>query len=381
MSGKGIMKRDERYLSWVKELKVRFRNCQMKASVSVNREMLELYWSIGRDIVGMQAENVYGSAFYKTLSADLSRELPGVKGFSQNNLRYMRHFFELFSFEVQNLPQPVGESAPATLSTNPQSSENGHSADVGQLFPQLAEELTMTPWGHIRTIIDKCKGNREKAVFYVHKTVENNWSRAVLLNFLDTDLYEREGRAISNFASTLPKPQSDLAQAITKDPYSFDFLALRKRYDERELKDALMDNITQFLMELGSGFALMGREYRLQIGRTDQRIDLLFYHVRLHCYVVIEVKVTAFESGFVGQLGTYVAAVDDMLATEGDAPTIGLLICRDKDDVLARYALSGSNQPIGISEYELSKLLPEDFKGSLPTIEEIEAELEADFYE
>jgi predicted nuclease of restriction endonuclease-like (RecB) superfamily len=197
----------------------------------------------------------------------------------------------------------------------------------------------------------------------------------VLLNFLDTDLYERQGKAVTNFASTLPPEQSELAQEITKDPYNFDFLTLTANYHEKELKEALMDNITKFLLELGKGFAFVGREYRLTVGKTEQFIDLLFYHIKLRSYVVIEVKVTEFEPRDIGQVSTYVAAVDGMLRGEGDGQTIGLLICKTKDEVLAKYATAGVNLPIGISEYELSKLLPEEFKGTLPTIEEIESEL------
>jgi predicted nuclease of restriction endonuclease-like (RecB) superfamily len=209
----------------------------------------------------------------------------------------------------------------------------------------------------------------------MRKTLENNWSRAVLAHQIEADLYERQGKAVSNFAATLPVPQSDLAQEITKDPYQFDFLTIRERFDERELKDALMDNITTFLLELGTGFAFVGREYRIQVGSKERFIDMLFYHIRLRCYVVLEVKVTDFEPAYMGQLGTYVVAVNHQLRTEGDNPTIGLLVCKSLDKVEAQYALEATSQPIGVSGYELAKLIPEDFKGSLPTIEEIEKEL------
>ena len=235
-----------------------------------------------------------------------------------------------------------------------------------------AEDRPITKSGNI---LDKCRDDPEKALFYAEKTMENNWSRAVLLNFLDTDLYERQGKAITNFDKRLPDAESDLAQQMTKDPYNFDFLTLRERYDEKELKDALMDNVQRFLLELGTGFAFVGREYRLNVGKTEQFIDELFYNIALHCYVVIEVKTRAFEPGDMGQLGTYVAAVDGILKRDGDTPTIGLLICKTKDAVLARYALNSVNVPIGISEYELSKFIPESFKQSMPTIEEIEQEL------
>ena len=224
-------------------------------------------------------------------------------------------------------------------------------------------------------IIDKCRGNRDKALFYVHKTLENGWSRAMLLNFLDTGLYERQGKATTNFVLTLPEENSDLAQEITKDPYNFDFLTIRERYDEKELKDALMDKVENFLMELGTGFAFMGREVRLEVGNKEKFLDMLFYNTKRHCYVVVEVKAVDFDSSFAGQLGTYVVAVNHQIKTELDNPTIGLLICKGMDRVEAQYALESTSQPLGVSSYELSKLIPEDFKGSMPTIEEIEAEL------
>ena len=212
-------------------------------------------------------------------------------------------------------------------------------------------------------------------MFYSRKTIENNWSRAVLQNWLDTDLYERQGKAITNFALTLPSPQSDLAQEMTRDPYNFDFLTIRAQYDEKELKDALMNNVQRLLMELGTGFAFVGREYRLVVGQTEQFLDLLFYNYLLHCFVVVEVKVSDFDPRDMGQLGTYVAAVDGMMRKESDNPTIGLLICKTKDNVLAQYATNVMNATIGISEYQLNNLLKDEFKGKLPTIEEIEREL------
>ncbi len=234
------------------------------------------------------------------------------------------------------------------------------------------------PWGHNRLIIDKCKGDKKKALFFVKETLTNNWSRATLLNFLDTNLYDRQGKAISNFKLSLPAEKSDLAQEITRDPYDFDFLTLRSDYDEKELKDALMDNLQSFFLELGKGFALMGREYRLVIGKTEQFLDMLFYNVQLHCYVVVEIKVREFDPRDMGQLTTYVAAVDDMLRSDIDGQTIGLLICKTKDNVLAQYAANGIKYPVGISEYKLSNILPENYKSSMPTIQEIEEELKDD---
>ncbi|MCR5249092.1 MAG: PDDEXK nuclease domain-containing protein [Lachnospiraceae bacterium] len=250
------------------------------------------------------------------------------------------------------------------------------SAKLPQAGAKISEEIIfLIPWGHNKAILDKCKDNRDKALFFVNKTLENNWPRAVLLNFLDTDLYERQGKAITNFAQTLPGIQGDLAQAITKDPYNFDFLTLHERYNEKELKDALIDKVQSFLLELGTGFAYMGREVRIKVGRKEKFIDLLFYNTRVHCYVVVEVKAGEFDSTNMGQLGTYVVAVNHQIKTDYDNPTIGLVVCKGMDKVEAQYALESSSQPLGISSYELSKLIPEEFKGSLPTIEEIEEEL------
>ena len=244
-----------------------------------------------------------------------------------------------------------------------------------QAVDDLGQDIIFyIPWGHHVQIFGKCKSNPQKALFYVKKTLENNWSRDVLLNFLATDLYEREGKAVTNFAMTLPAEQSDLAQAMTKDPYRFDFLTLREKYDEKELKDALINKAEKFLIELGTGFAYMGREVRIEVGETEKFIDMLFYNTKRHCYVVLEVKTGKFDSSYAGQLGTYVVAVNHQIKSEQDNPTVGLLICKDLDKVEAQYALESSSQPIGVSSYELSKLIPEEFKGSMPTIEEIEAE-------
>ena len=345
---------DAQYREWISEVSKRFHQSQIKAAVKVNDEMLRFYWQLGKELHDRKDKFSYGQSFYKTISRDLRRELPDVKSFSETNLRYMQKFAELYS-EISNLPQ-VGEDF--------------RSEEIEPLFA--------IPWGHHKIIIDKCNGNPKKALFFVNQVIQNNWSRAVLLNFLDTDLYERQGKAITNFNLTLPAMQSDLAQEITKDPYKFDFITLTQSYNEKELKDALMDNIQKFLLELGNGFAFVGREYRIEIGSTENFIDMLFYHIRLHCYVVVEVKVTEFESSYAGQLGTYVVAVNHQLKTEKDEPTLGLLVCKSKDDIKAQYALEASSQPLGVSAYELSKLIPENFKGSLPSIDEIERELRKD---
>ena len=359
-----LIKADNEYKNWIEDISKRFRQCQIRASLKVNSDMLKFYWSLGRDIVGLSDKNGYGSDFYRVISSDLKDIFPNLKSFSPTNLKYMRYFYEMYP-NAENRQQVADE---LVIIENRQQVAD----DLGMQI------IFMIPWGHQMLLLDKCKGNQEKALFYVKKTFENNWSRAVLLNFLDTDLYEREGKAVTNFELTLPEIESDLAIQITRDPYNFDFLTIRKKYDEKELKDALMDNIEKFLLELGNGFAFVGREVRIEMGETENFIDMLFYNIKLHCYAVVEVKVEDFDSRDMGQLGTYMVAVNHKLKGENDNPTIGLIICKSKDNVKAQYALEASSQPMGISEYEISKFMPEDFKSSLPTIEEIEAELSYD---
>lgn len=342
---------DEDYKQWLQEIALRYHRNQIRASIKVNQEMLSFYWDLGRDIVSRHTENRYGSKFYASISHDLHSLIPNIEGLSERNIRYCKNFYLLYSQWNEILPQLVAESEDR---------------------PPILDRLCAVPWGHHRVIIDKCKGDIRKAFFFVNKVVEDGWSRSVLINFIDTNLYERQGAAITNFSRTLPSSESDLAQEITRDPYCFDFTKLREPYNERLLKDALLRNIEKFLLELGTGFAYLGREYRLEVGDTEQFIDILFYNLKLRCYVVIEVKTTPFVASDIGQLGTYMVAVDHQLRTERDNKTIGLLICRTKDKIVAQYALESSNQPIGISEYELEKFYPEKVEGTIPTIQEIE---------
>lgn len=289
----------------------------------------------------------------------------------------MKNFYLLYSRYSSIRPQ-VGDEFPDKsevtehkhLAFRPQLGEN-----LANVSNQIMHDAFMIPWGHHKLLIDKFRDTPEKALFFMRKTIENGWSRALLLNFIDTNLYERQGKAVTNFTATLPQPMSDLAQEILKDPYSFDFLETSEHYREKELKDALISNITKFLIELGSGFAYMGREYRLQVNTKEQFIDLLFYNTRLHSYLVIEVKTTEFEPSYLGQLSAYMSFTNHLLKTDQDNPTIGLLICKNKDNIFAQYSLEGYNQPIGISEFEGVNVLPEGFKSSLPTIEEIESKL------
>ena len=337
---------DENYQKWICEIKELVHVSQLKAAVQVNTEMIRMYWHIGKEISDMHADAIWGTSFYKTMSQSLKEEFPSVNGFSVTNLKYMKRFFEFYKSDNANRQQVVDD----------------------------LEKICSIPWGHHILIMTKCE-NVEEALFYVRKTLENGWSRAMLLNFLDVNLYNSQGKAITNFDRQLPALQSDLAKEVIKDPYNFDFLTLRERYDEKELKDALIEKVNNFLMELGTGFAYMGREVRIEVGDTEKFIDMLFYNTQRHCYVVVEIKTGKFDSSYAGQLGTYVVAVNHQMKTEADNPTLGLLICKDMDKVEAQYALESTSQPLGISSYELSKLIPEEFKGSMPTIEEIEAEL------
>ena len=361
---------DKDYSRWISELSSRYRRSQIKAAVKVNQEMLRFYWELGRDIVEMQAESRWGSGFLKNQSRDLKEINPEATCFSQINLLYMKNYYLLYQSYTEIVPQ-LGEHFTQQVAEN----FNGN-VITQQVAEQIKQELFSVPWGHHMLLIDKCKGNPQKALFFVHQTVQNGWSRNMLLNFLDTDLYERQGKALTNFSRILPEESSDLAQELTKDPYDFAFTGITGRYNERLLKDKLLNNITQFLVELGTGFAYVGKEYRLQIGDTENFIDLLFYNLNLSCYVVIEVKIGKFEFADAGQLGGYVVACNHILKKEGrDNPTIGILICKEKDNLVAQYALEASSQPLGISEYELAKLYPEKVEGTIPTIKELEQKL------
>ena len=361
------------YRSWVKELKQRYLSARLKASIEANRTLLEYYWSLGRDIADKQYANTYGSGFYKTLSHDLRSEMPEEKGFSESNIRYMYRFYQLYIQVIENLPHLAEDS---NNSNHLQGVDELKTQNRPQAMDDLLTEICSIPWDHQRRIIDKCKGDAKKALFFVRKVIENSWGRDMLLNFLTTDLYERQAKAITNFSKTLPALQSDLAQQVTKDPYVFNFLTMTEDYNERELEDALVANVTKFLVELGTGFAYMGRQYRMQVGEKEIFIDLLFYNTRIHAYCCIELKTGSFQASYLGKLGLYVTAVNHQLKTEYDNPTIGLLICKDKDNIEAQYSLEAYNLPLGISQYELSKLIPNEIKSSLPTIEEIESTLE-----
>ena len=374
-----LIKTDTNYAEWIKSLSLRFRQSQIKAAVKVNSELIRFYWELGRDIVELKAEERWKENFWENLSHDLQTALPGVKGFSITNLQYTRRFYLLYSMTTNEHPQ-VGGAWENGMSDREHPQVGGVSKSIhyqygNEMMSPLVTQICCVPWGHHKLIIDKLMGQPEKALFYVQQTIKYNWSRSMLLNFLDSDLFERQGKAVTNFEMTLPDAHGDLAQQLLKDPYCFDFVQLTERFNEKELKDELVTNVERFLLEMGNGFAYMGREHRMLVGETELFCDMLFYNTYLHCYVIVEVKTTKFDNAFLGQLSGYVSSANHLLRREGDNPTVGLLICKSKDNVLARYALEGYSQPLGISEYELSKIYPAEFKSTLPSIEEIEQEL------
>ena len=359
------------YADWLQSISKRYRQSQIKAAVAVNTEMLRFYFGLGADIVRMEKDQPWGKGFLKRLSIDLKMQMPEADCFSPTNLAYMRRFFRIY--EKMICPQVGGEL------NGLEGSETG-----AAIYPQVGGKLGVgsespifhVPWGHHKYIIDKLYAQPEKAMFYVCETAKNGWSRAVLMHFMDTSLYERQGKAVSNFAVALPEPDSDLAQEVTKDPYCFDFIALTPKYREKELKDAMMAHIEKFLLELGQGFMLVGREYRLEVGEKEVFADLLFFHMNLNRYIVVEVKAVEFSADHLGQLGLYVSAVNHILKKPTHEPTIGLLICKTKDNTMVKWALESSQQPIGVSEFKIQEILPKEIESDLPSIAEIESEIE-----
>lgn len=338
---------DQGYKEWLKDIKARVRTAQVKVALTVNAELLNLYLSIGADIVRKQKDAKWGDGLLSRLSADLMGEFPDMKGFSERNLKYIRQWYLFYSREKE----------------------------FGQ---QVVAQITKVPWGHNIAIISKCR-DMEEALFYVKSTLIHGWSRSVLLHQMESGLYKREGRAVTNFPRTLPKPQSDLAHQSLKDPYIFDFLHMSAEHNERELEKGLTEHLKNFLLELGAGFAFIGRQVPVQVGEREFFMDLLFYHALLHCYVVIELKTADFEPEYAGKLNFYIKAVDAQLRKKGDKPTIGLLLCKNKDKMVAEYALSDIHKPIGVSEYKLTHALPRVMRSSLPTIDQIEKELSKGF--
>lgn len=327
------------YADWLLDLKDRIHNAQQRATLAVNRELVLLYWQIGRDILARQIEEGWGAKVIERLAHDLRTAFPDMKGFSPRNLKYMRAFAEAWPDES---------------------------------FVQ--EVLAQLPWYHQLALLDKLDST-ESRHWYATRAIEHNWSRNILVMQIETRLLERSGKAVTNFEARLPRPQSDLARESIKDPYRFDFLGLTEEAQEREIEHALVRHVTEFLLELGAGFAFVGRQVLLGVGGDEFFIDLLFYHLKLRCYVVIELKAGKFKPEHLGQLGFYLTAVDTQIKHPQDAPTIGLLLCKSKNKVVAEYALRDKTQPVGVAEYQLVESLPSELQTSLPSIEQIEREL------
>jgi predicted nuclease of restriction endonuclease-like (RecB) superfamily len=327
------------YATFLNELKQRIRLAQVKAALAVNRELILLYWQIGREILLKQKVEGWGTKVIDRLAKDLKEEFPDMTGFSRSNLKYMRAFAEAYPED--------------------------------QFGQQAVDQI---PWGHNIRILEMVKDPKAR-LWYVRQTIENGWSRNILVMQIESDLYQRQGGAITNFERSLPAPQSDLAQQLIKDPYHFDFLTLTQDAQERDLERALVHHIRDFLMELGLGFAFLGSQYPLVVSGKEYRLDLLFYHVYLHCYVVIDLKMGEFEPQHSGQMSFYVAAVDNLLRSDRHEPTIGIILCKSKDKTTVEYALQGSQQPIGVSTYQFHSQLPSAFKDRLPSIEQLEIEL------
>lgn len=332
----------EGYADWLTDLKARIHCAQQRAALAVNRELVLLYWQIGRDILARQSEQGWGAKVIERLAQDLRSAFPDMKGFSPRNLKYMRAFAEAWPDDD---------------------------------FVQ--EVLAQLPWYHQLALLDKLPGPETRR-WYAAKAIEHNWSRNILVMQIETRLMERSGNAVTNFVANLPKPQSDLARESLKDPYRFDFLGLTEEAQEREIECALVRHVTEFLLELGAGFAFVGRQVLLDVGGDEFFVDLLFYHLKLRCYVVIELKGGKFKPEHLGQLGFYLTAVDRQVKSEHDNPTIGLLLCKTKNKIVAEYALGDKTQPMGVAEYKLLESLPAELQTSLPSIEQIERELAGD---
>lgn len=330
------------YKSWLSELKSQIKRSQIKAAVAVNSELIQLYWNIGKQITEKQKDAQWGDGLINQLSKDLKTEFPKMTGLSTKNLRYCRQFYLSYNQEDIIWQQVVAK------------------------LPNL---LFNIPWGHHILIMSKVKDPNE-ALFYCTKTVENGWSRAILEYQIETNLANRQGKAIHNFDTTLPALQSELANELLKDPYHFDFLSLSEQALERDLEEGLTQHLSQFLLELGKGFAYMGRQYPIRVGKKEYRTDLLFYHTKLKCYIVIELKLKDFEPEFVGKLNFYISAINEFIKDETDRPTVGILLCKDKDDFEVEFALKDVHKPIGVSSFTY-KELPEEIKQALPEMKDL----------
>ncbi len=375
------------FTTLLKEIKGRIQQAQTLAVLSVNAGLIRLYWDIGRMIDSRQQEEGWGSAVIPRLSRELTNELPEEKGFSERNIRRMLAFFREYPDPAVIVPQPgeqlsASKKVPQAAAQTDQPEKVPQAAaqtDQPEKVPQAAAQmpelpLWSIPWFHHVILIEKVK-DLDHRIWYMQQTLANGWSRNVLQLMIKSEAHRRQGKALTNFERLLPTPQSDLVQQTLKDPYIFDFLTLQEPFHERELETNLLHQLERFLLELGQGFAFVGRQYHVAVGESDFYIDLLFYHLKLRCFVVIDLKKGEFKPEYAGKMNFYLAVVDDELRHEADEPSIGLILCQDRNHIVAEYALRGMSKPIGISEYELTRALPVNLRSVLPTVEEIEAEL------
>ena len=367
---------DSNYVQWLNEIKSRYRSAQIKAAVKVNAEQLLFNWQLGRDLVTRKAEEQWGSGVVEQLSMDLQAAFPESKGFSTTNLWYMKKWYEFYSTQdaIEKLHQLGGEIQSSDNQSITKLHHLGGEIDESQIIPSYGTKypsiFSFVPWRHHVEIISSCK-TIEEALFYVKKCATEGWSRNTLMNCIKAHQYENLGGAITNFADRLPSPQSELAQAITKDTYDFGFISLEDGYKEEALETELEKQLTRFLLELGTGFAYMGRQKQLIIAGKTRKLDMLFFHIPLNCYVVIELKAVPFQPEFAGKLNFYVNAVDDLIKTPTQNPTIGLLICSNKDETEVQYAFNGITTPMGVASYDNVKRLQEQ----LPSVEELKARI------
>jgi predicted nuclease of restriction endonuclease-like (RecB) superfamily len=354
------------YAELLADLKTRVRAAQVKAALSVNRELIQLYWDIGKRIVDRQEREGWGKSVIERLAGDLQKAFPGVGGFSKGNVWRMRAFYLAYTQDVANLAQAARQLTTANLAQAARELDR----------PALPQAALNLPWFHNVILLEKVKDPHER-LWYAQQACQHGWSRAILTVQIETDLYRRKGQAVTNFAATLPAPQSDLAQQTLKDPYLFDFLTLADEAHERDLESGLTAHIQKFLVELGVGFAFVGRQVSLQVDGEDFFIDLLFYHLKLRSFVIIDLKMKGFQPADAGQMNFYLSAVDNQMRHADDKPSIGLILCKSSNRIIAEYALRDVNKPIGVAEWQtrLVKSLPENLRASLPTIAELEAEL------
>lgn len=370
----------------LEEIKARIRQAQTRAMQAVNAELVQVYWDIGRMIDERQQQEGWGAGVIPRLARELRNDMPEVKGFSERNIGRMIAFFREYTRPSDFLPRAVAklraseeEPEPARLPSNPIMppvvAKLGEVKTVLQATAESPASLFWAvPWAHHILLMEKVK-ELPARLWYMQQTLANGWSRNVLLTMIQTEAHRRQGRAVTNFERLLPPPQSDLARQTLKDPYIFDFLTLEQPFHERELELGLLRHLERFLLELGQGFAFVGRQLYLQVGDRDFHIDLLFYHLKLRCFVVIDLKAGEFQPEYAGKMNFYLSVVDDQHRHESDAPSIGLILCQDRNHIVAEYALRGVSKPIGVSEYELTRALPPGLQSALPTVEEIEAEL------